>query len=409
MDGDSVPPAIERFIEYLRIKTVQPEPDYAGCREYLRRQAAELGLGFQAHEYVAGKPVVVLTWAGMEPEAGSVVLNSHTDVVPVFPEFWSHPPFEAARVAVAGSGGDYRIIARGAQDMKIVGHCYLEAIRALRARGERVRRTVHAVFVPDEEIGGADGMARFVESREFAGLNAAFALDEGIASPGDGLRVFYGERAPCWARFVAHGQTGHGSQFIADTAAEKLVPVIDRLMALRREQLADFRTPNADGSAKTLGDVTTVNLTMLQSGVQHNVVPESASACFDIRMTPTSDYRAFRRWLEALAAEHGAQLELVQFWDDNTVTPTDASNPFWVAFEAAVAAQGIAIEREIFPAATDSRYLRRAGVPALGVTPLRNTPILLHDHNEYVLQSDVLNGIAFYERVLAAVANVPGP
>ncbi|KAJ2788853.1 adenylate cyclase, partial [Coemansia helicoidea] len=139
-----------------------------------------------------------------------------------------------------------------------------------------------------------------------------------------------------------------------------------------------------------------------------NVVPESATAGFDIRMTPTTDYRAFRRWLGDLAAEHGAELEIVQFWDDCTTTPTDATNPFWPAFEAAVAAQGIAIEREIFPAATDSRYLRRAGIPALGVTPLRNTPILLHDHNEYVLQSDVLAGIEFYARIVAAVANVPG-
>ncbi|KAJ2767715.1 adenylate cyclase, partial [Coemansia nantahalensis] len=357
--------------------------------------------------YVAGKPVVVLTWEGTEPGLASIVLNSHTDVVPVFEEFWTHPPFEAARVATA-DGGDYQIIARGAQDMKIVGHCYLEAIRAMQQRGERVRRTVHAVFVPDEEIGGHDGMALFVESPEFAALNAGFALDEGIASTGDALRVFYGERAPCWAKFVAHGRTGHGSQFIEDTAAEKLVPIVDRLMAFRREQLAEFRTPNADGSAKALGDVTSINLTLLHSGVQQNVVPESATAGFDIRMTPATDYRAFRRWLGDLAAEHGAELEIVQFWDDCTTTPTDATNPFWPAFEAAVAAQGIAIEREIFPAATDSRYLRRAGIPALGVTPLRNTPILLHDHNEYVLQSDVLAGIEFYARIVAAVANVPG-
>ncbi|KAJ2715491.1 adenylate cyclase [Coemansia spiralis] len=400
-----VPAVVARFIEYLRIKTVQPAPDYATCREYLRRQADELELGFQAYEYVAGKPVVVLTWLGTEPELPSIILNSHTDVVPVFEEFWTHPPFEAARVPTA-DGKDYRIIARGAQDMKIVGHCYLEAIRAMRQRGERVRRTVHAVFVPDEEIGGHDGMELFVKSPEFAALNAGFALDEGMASTGAGLRVFYAERAPCWVRFVAHGQTGHGSQFIENTAAEKLVPVIDRMMEFRREQLAEFRTPNADGSAKTLGDVTTANLTMLCSGVQHNVVPERATASFDIRMTPSIDYHAFRRWVEEVAAEHGAQAEMVQFWDDNSTTSTDASNPFWPAFEGAVAAQGIAIEREIFPAATDSRYLRRAGIPALGVTPLRNTPILLHDHNEYVLQSDVLAGVEFYARVVAAVANV---
>ncbi|KAJ2325328.1 adenylate cyclase [Coemansia sp. RSA 2702] len=397
--------SVERFIEYLRIKTVQPDPDYAGCRAFLERQAGELGLEFWAKEYVAGKPVVVLTWAGTEPALPSIMLNSHTDVVPVFEEFWTHPPFAGARVAT-DDGTDFRIIARGAQDMKIVGHAYLEAVRVLQARGARLRRTVHLVYVPDEEIGGRDGMGEFVQSADFARLNAGFALDEGMANPGDHVRVFYGERAPCWVTFTAHGSTGHGSQFIEDTAAEKLAPIIDHMMRFRREQLAEFRRPRADGSARTLGDVTTANLTRLGGGVQHNVVPECFSASFDIRMTPALDYAEFRRGLEQLAATHGAELELVQFWDDNSTTRTDPADRFWAAFAGAAAAQGVAVQTEIFPAATDARYLRRAGVPALGVTPLRNAPILLHDHNEYVLESAVLGAVDFYVQVIAALANV---
>ena len=33
----------------------------------------------------AGYPVVVLTWKGTDPNCRSVMLNSHMDVVPVFP------------------------------------------------------------------------------------------------------------------------------------------------------------------------------------------------------------------------------------------------------------------------------------------------------------------------------------
>ncbi|KAJ2801199.1 adenylate cyclase [Coemansia guatemalensis] len=400
----SIQPSVQRFIEYLRIKTVQPTPDYAGCTEFLRRQAEEIGLEFQAKEYVAGKPVVVLSWAGTQPELPSIILNSHTDVVPVSEEHWSYPPFAATREATAD--GDFRIIARGAQDMKIVGLGYLEAVRLLKARGERLRRTLHLVFVPDEEIGGHDGMALFVESEEFRALNAGFALDEGMANPETELRVFYGERAPCWVRFVARGNAGHGSQFIRDTAAEKLVPIINELMDFRAAQLAELELPRADGSRRTLGDVTTTNLTMLRAGVQHNVVPDSAEVCFDIRMAPHIDYHAFRDWLQRLADQHGAELQLVQYWDDNSVSPTDSADPFWAAFARAVAAQGFTPAPEIFPAATDSRYLRRAGVPALGVTPLCNAPILLHDHDEYVTESQVLRAVAFYADVISAVADV---
>jgi aminoacylase len=40
------------------------------------------------------------------------------------------------------------------------------------------------------------------------------------------------------------------------------------------------------------------------------------------------------------------------------------------------------LEPQIFPAATDSRYLRQLGVPALGFSPMRHTPVLLHDNDE---------------------------
>lgn len=32
-----------------------------------------------------GKPIVVITWLGQKPELTSILLNSHMDVVPVYP------------------------------------------------------------------------------------------------------------------------------------------------------------------------------------------------------------------------------------------------------------------------------------------------------------------------------------
>ncbi|BAT83628.1 hypothetical protein VIGAN_04080700 [Vigna angularis var. angularis] len=37
----------------------------------------------------------------------------------------------------------------------------------------------------------------------------------------------------------------------------------------------------------------------------------------------------------------------------------------------------------IFGRATDSRYFRDLGLPAIGFSSMANTPFLLHDHNEY--------------------------
>lgn len=140
------------------------------------------------------KPTIVLSWIGSQPELKSVLLNSHTDVVPVFEHFWTHPPFGA------DIDDEGKIFARGAQDMKCVGMQYLGAIRALKKAGVSLRRTLHVVFVPDEEIFGPEGMKAFVLSDGFKSLNVGFTLDEGIASPTDVYEVFYGERT-CWRKW----------------------------------------------------------------------------------------------------------------------------------------------------------------------------------------------------------------
>lgn len=89
------------------------------------------------------KPVVIISWIGSEPLVPSIMLNSHMDVVPVFEGSWSHPPF-GAEIDAEG-----RIFARGTQDTKCLGTQYLAAVRALKRDGvERLKRTVHIVFVP---------------------------------------------------------------------------------------------------------------------------------------------------------------------------------------------------------------------------------------------------------------------
>lgn len=104
--------------------------------------AEQLQLSFRVFYPVEKKPVVVLTWLGQQPDAPSIILNSHMDVVPVFEELWTHPPF-AAHIDDAG-----RIIARGAQDMKCVGMQYLAAIKALKRDGVHLKRTIHVTYVP---------------------------------------------------------------------------------------------------------------------------------------------------------------------------------------------------------------------------------------------------------------------
>ena len=92
---------------------------------------------------------------------------------------------------------------------------------------------------------------------------------------------------------------GHGSRFIADTAIERLIGVSNKALEYRTAQEQQLGYGWANGAAgckhceaKKLGDVTSLNLTMLQAGVTPdngqtfnlNVIPASARAGFDIRI-----------------------------------------------------------------------------------------------------------------------------
>lgn len=47
-------------------------------------------------------------------------------------------------------------------------------------------RTMHLSFVPDEEIGGVEGMGELLKTSEFKALGKiGLALDEGLANPQD--------------------------------------------------------------------------------------------------------------------------------------------------------------------------------------------------------------------------------
>lgn len=61
---------------------------------------------------------------------------------------------------------------------------------------------------------------------------------------------------------------------------------------------------------------------------------------------------------------------------------------------------------EVFPAATDSRYFRQKGVPCFGFSPMRNTPVLLHDHNEFISTEVFLEGIKVFDSLILDMANL---
>lgn len=378
---------------------MQPNPDYATCTKYLQGQAKELGAECQVVECVPGKPIILMTLPGQDPALQSILLNSHTDVVPVFPEHWKYEPFSAHK----DENGD--IYGRGTQDMKCVAIQYIEALKQLKKNGAKFLRSIHLSFVPEEEIGGLDGMGEFVKTQIFKNLNVGFGLDEGYANPTEKFSVFYGERTPWWVFVRCPGQPGHGSQFLPNNSGVKLWKVINRFMNFRDSEQQKLKN-NKD---LHLGDVTTVNLTMLEGGVQFNVVPSELCVGFDVRITPTTDLVKFEQKIKGWCEEAGDDVTY-EFRQkgmcQNLTCVEDGKSPWWDAFSGACKKENVEVVKEIFPASTDSKYLRELDIPALGFSPMNKTPILLHDHNEYLNEKIFLRGIEIYTSIIPALANL---
>lgn len=383
VDDESV--IISRFRKYLKINTAQPNPNYYEAADFIKSESKSLSLEYQSIEFVKGKPLILLKWRGKHPTLPSILLNSHTDVVPAEQNKWFHPPFDAI------VDGD-NIYSRGSQDMKCVGLQYLEAIRKLKSSGFKPMRDVYLSYVPDEEIGGEDGAKQFADSDIFEKMNVGIVLDEGLASPNEHYRVFYAERSPWWLVIKATGSPGHGAKLYDNTAMENLVKSIE---SIRRFRSSQFDLVKAGLMAE--GEVISVNMVYLKAGTESptgfvmNMQPSEAEVGFDIRVPPTVDEASLERRIAEEWAPRSRNMtfevkQKVSVYDKfgkPVITATDESNHWWPLLEEAITKAGRKLGKpEIAPASTDARYYRDRGLPALGFSPMANTPILLHDHNE---------------------------
>ncbi|TYG74478.1 hypothetical protein ES288_D04G185400v1 [Gossypium darwinii] len=402
---------ISRFQQYLQINTTQPSPDYQSSTQFLLSQANSLSLESQVIEFVKGKPVILLKWPGSDLSLPSILLNSHTDVVPFEPSKWTHPPLGA----YIDEGGN--IFGRGSQDMKSVGMQYLEAIRRLKLSGFQPKRSLYLSFVPDEEIGGYDGAKKLAYSDVFKDMNVEIVLDEGLPSTDENYRLFYAEMAPWWLVIKSNGAPGHGAKLYDNSAMENLLKSIE---SIRRFRASQFDLLKA--GLKSKGDVISVNMVFLKAGTPSptgfvmNLQPSEAEAGFDIRAPPTADIESLEKRIEeewAPASRNMTFEQKVTPHDDlgrPLITATDDSNPWWTLIEEAInKANGKIGKPEILSGATDARYFRQLGLTAIGFSPMTNTPFLLHDHNEFLNKAEYFKGINVYESIIEAYTSYIPP
>jgi aminoacylase len=121
---------------------------------------------------------------------------------------------------------------------------------------------------------------------------------------------------------------------LKNTAGEKVRNLLDRFIDYRNTQVKRLN----DNPELTIGDVTTVNVTILEGGVQSNVIPPQYKVTVDMRLALDVDHKEFEAMFKKWCDESGVGItyEFEQKQPKVTPTKTDKTNIYWVAFKAAV-------------------------------------------------------------------------
>ncbi|ONI86832.1 peptidase M20 [Saccharothrix sp. ALI-22-I] len=236
--------------QLLGIRSTADRPD--DLRRALDFVLDVVGPGFTVERFDAGDKPSALVYPGERRPHFRVIFNAHLDVVPGVDE-----QFRPRR------DGD-RLIARGAQDMKLSA---LVLASVFRDTAARLPYPIGLQLVTDEEVGGRNGTLHQLEQ----GVTGSFV----VIGEHSALRVVAESKGLINARLHAVGRAGHSAyQWLGDNALLKVMRAVDGVLtAYPVATREEWRT--------------TVNLARITSGNQAlNQVPADATAWLDVRFPP---------------------------------------------------------------------------------------------------------------------------
>lgn len=379
------------------------------------------GAGLDLERYVShpGRESLVTRIEGTDPDAPSLLLLGHTDVVPVNEERWSHDPF-------GGEIVDGELWGRGAIDMFNLTASMAVAVRRLADEGYRPRGTLIYAAVADEEAAGVYG-AKHLADHETDAIRADYMITESGGFPldaaeGTRLPVVVGERGTLASRLRVTGTPGHGSlPYGTDNALVKAAEVVRRLadfdppteisegwrgfvsgLGFGDELTAPLLDPEQlDGMLPALPPAiakvayscthTTMTPTVMRGGEKRNVIPDSVDIELDVRLLAGYDATTVRDLVTTALGDLADDVEFVPGLEIlASSSPTDT--PLWDSMTRAAQRfyEGSALFPMLSPGATDARHLRPLGSHSYGFgiysrrMPLETLATMAHGDDERI-------------------------
>ena len=397
--------ALSIFQEYLAIDTSNPPGNEKLATDFFIKLLLKEKIEFQTFTTAPNRNILYAKITGNDSNKG-LMLCSHSDVVPVEKEKWTKNPFGGEMI-------EDKIYGRGAIDMKSCTIMQFIAFILIKRHKVRLNRDLIFCIVPDEEIGSKYGMSWLVDNHPEL-LDIEYSLNEGGYGFSD-IRINnqplfgigYREKKICWIKITAFGIPGHGSQPHGTNATAKITNALNKIIAWHQENYNENFQSKDDDLNNIMNEVidpelvamnqSTLNITRLNAGNKHNVIPAKAEAILDCRLPNYIDSNEFIHTIKNLVNDDAILFENLSTNEDNLILEcewdtelihvikevlnNDYPNNITIPLTSAYG--------------TDNRFLRNIGINAYGFIPSifsLEERSGFHNHDEYITKENFING-----------------
>ena len=435
--------AVDHLQAYVRVDTTNPPGNETPAAELLRGWLAAEGIEARLYDPMDNPQRQALV-ARLPGRSGrTIVLMSHSDVVPAVAAEWTHPPF-------GGDVVDGTLYGRGTLDTKELGILQLMTLLLLHRQGIQPQDELLLLIEPDEEE-GAGGVKGMLEKYPDLFRNVRMVLNEGstgtlgVVAP-DTVVFFVqtAEKGPAWMKLIARGYTGHASVPVPDNAVTTMVRALDRIAAYETplrppptvvELFATLAERQPFPNSLVMRHVdsplvqalfrkrlterplinamlrTTISLTGVHGGYKTNVIPGEVDATLDCRVIVGDSGEALRRELERVVNDPRVTIELTQNGTPNE-SPVDPTLMTVVRDVVTRYAPGSLVAPLMTSGVTDSAHFRQRGVPAYGFIPIALSEAELagmHGKDEHLALDRFRLGVRMYYESVSKLAGVDAP
>ena len=373
------------------VRPADPVANEAAVAAHVEGWMRTQGFDVQVQQVAPGRPNVL----GVIGEAGAgptLLLEGHTDVVTEGdPSAWTHPPFAAEVV-------DGKIYGRGAADMKSGLAAAMIAAAVIKRSGASLAGRLVVGALVDEE-------GDMIGAKHLCATPIGRALSAAIVCEPEDNELCLEQRGVVWARVTARGRMAHGAmpEAGANPIAALAALVADAPRLQRRLRALCTRSRYLKPPTVT----PTVVMAPVAGVPQSNVIPATAQATLDVRLTPGPDADAVAKEIDeacrrAADACPGVSVEWTPINGFRMATKVERSEPLVRAMVSAVRrATGRAARWGGVPGSTDGTILRtQLGIPIVTCGPGHR--LIPHQVDEYVEVADLVDAARIY--VAAALA-----